>query len=125
MRAHRRAVVEDQAVAEREAPGQPVVGDLVAGGHLRAGGAGAVLAVQRVPDHEPVVAAGGGGGPDRVGALQAALGDEAEHAEVALGDRRTGQRRRGAGGQDGPAVQMGFSVGGGDYTGWKRGHIAR
>ena len=56
LRQHLLAVVPHQAVAQGELPGLAVVLGRMAGDHLRLGLVGIVDAIQRVEDHEPVVA---------------------------------------------------------------------
>ena len=97
------AVVEAQAVAQREAPEAAVVFDDMAGDHLRRGGVGFVGAVEGIEDEEAVVAGDGDGGPDRVERGDVGLGDEAQGFGRLGPDSRGGQGG-GRGGQEGASL---------------------
>ena len=94
-RAHRRAVVELQAVAQREGVGQAVGADLVLVDHLRLDVELRVGREQHVVDHVAMVAGDVGRGPDRVEAAQVGLGHELQ--DLALREHRAGEDH--AGGQ--------------------------
>ena len=77
---HGRAVMEQQAGAQRERPQLAVILRQCAGQHLGRHGGRAVLAVQRVEHQEGVVAGDVGGSPDRVQDGHVGLGDEFQRA---------------------------------------------
>ena len=100
--ADRLAVVEEEVFAEGDAPGSAFVEEFGAFGHLELGFEGGGGVVEAVPDHQGVVAGDGGGGPDRVGVVEVALGDEAEDCR-GLG--------YGGGGQGGGCENEGVAAG--------------
>ena len=93
LRAHRRAVVEYQAVAQRHAPGETVGVGLVAGDHLRMRDQVLVETIELIPDHVAVDEHHGGGGPHRIGIGEVGLRHVAQHAR-ALRERRAGEPPR-------------------------------
>jgi hypothetical protein len=73
-------VVEAQALAQGDGPGEAVGAHLVAARHLRAGAQGAVGAVERVEDAVAVGGDDGGGARDRVQHRERRLRHEAQGA---------------------------------------------
>jgi hypothetical protein len=100
-RGDRIAVVEFQAAAQLEVPGQAVGADFPSFQHLRPVVAAAVHADQRVEDHVAEIARDEGGAGDRVEHLQADIDDEAEGPLALLRGRDMGRGGKRAGGAEG------------------------
>ena len=91
---HRRAVVPDQAVAQRESVGELVRALVVLLEHLRLDLALLVHGEERVVDHVAVVARDVGGGPDRIDDLDVGMHHRLQGSLGVAGADRRGQCRR-------------------------------
>ena len=105
-RAHRLAIMEFQAVAQRDLPGQPIGGDGVAGGHLRHRVQLRIHPVERVEDAIPMGDGDRGRGEDRVEDGEVGTRDIAQRARPPL--RYGGHGKQWHGGHEGAALDHGW-----------------
>ena len=94
--AHRLIIVEFQALAQRDRPGQPITADLMPRRHLRLHPILRIQPIKQVIDHEAVIAHNHGRAPNRVNTGQVGLRHEAQRPPRPL----CKSRRRHASGQN-------------------------